>query len=131
MTPAEQLAASASAFLVVSAGASALSSTVITRARAGVMRAGGGPARRRPIRTGSAPANSGARTAMRSTMPRGLSVQAASQSMKRRRGSRTGGQSSRDTTCFRLSPPADRASQTTPSVCRVPSGTTTKSPAAR
>ena len=62
-----------------------------TRTRAADIRAGSAPARRTPILTGSGPASSGARKAMRSTMPRGASVQSASQSMKARSGSRSGG----------------------------------------
>ena len=45
-----------------------------TRARAAVMRCGGGPAIRTPTRTRSGPSCSPIRSAMRSTMPRGLSV---------------------------------------------------------
>ncbi len=65
---------------------------------------------------------------MRSTMPRGLSVQRATQSMKSRNGFCSGGQSRTADTDFRLSPPASRVAQTTPVAWRVPSGTPTKAP---
>ncbi len=49
-------------------------SSASTRARAAVIRCGAGPARRTPTRTRSGPRCSPMRNAMRSTMPRGLSV---------------------------------------------------------
>ena len=103
-----------------------------TRARAGVMRLGSGPARRKPMRGLSSTAAKGARAHMRRTMPRGLKVQRATQSTKLRRFSLSGGMSNRAAIALRLLPPAPAAiSQTAPTVCRVPSGTSTKSPTAR
>ncbi len=71
---------------------------------------------------------SGARAAMRSTMPRGASVQRETQSMKSRKGLRRGGQGSGSATALRLSPPVSRIDQTTPIARRVPSGTATNCP---
>ena len=68
---------------------------------------------------------------MRSTLPRGESVQRATQSMKSRNVCPSGGQSRISTIDFRLSPPPARAAQTTPVAMRVPSGATTKSPGLR
>ena len=61
-------------------------------------------------------------------MPRGLSVQRATQSMKSRNGWRSGGQSRRPAIDFRLSPPPALNAQTTPVARRVPSGTLTQAP---
>ena len=69
-----------------------------------------------------------ARIAMRSTMPRGASVQRAIQSMKSRSGFPSGGQSRTAATDFRLSPPPSRTAQTTPVAWRWPSGTPTQAP---
>ena len=69
-----------------------------------------------------------ARIAMRSTMPRGLSVQRATQSMKSRKGCLSGGQSRITATDLRLSPLPSRKAHTTPVACRAPSGTPTNAP---
>jgi len=65
-------------------------------------------------------------------MPRGLKVQAATQSMNFRELWESGGISRRAAMDFSFDRPAarDRVSQTTPFVKRVPSGTSTKSPGA-
>jgi len=56
-----------------------------------VMRCGGGPARRTPTRAGSGPAFNGVPIAIRNTMPRGLKVQRATQSMNFRQLPESGG----------------------------------------
>ncbi len=67
---------------------------------------------------------------MRNTMPRGESVQRATQSTKRMSAGRNAGASRLAVTALRLAPAAvSRMAQTTPSVSRVPSGTSTRSPA--
>ena len=65
---------------------------------------------------------------MRSAMPRGASVQRATQSTKSRKGRLSGGQSRTAAMDLRLSPPASRSAQTTPVAWRVPSGTLTNWP---
>ncbi len=129
MTPLEQAAVSASAALEKARPPSAAART---RARALVMRCGGGPARRTPTRAGSGPAFNGVPIAIRNTMPRGLKVQRATQSMNFRQLPESGGIARREAMDFRFARPVapDRTSQTTPCVIFVPSGTSTKSPGA-
>ena len=99
-----------------------------TRERATVGRSGVLPVLRKPHFGGGAAVASGARTAMRSTPPRGARVQRATQSMKSRNGWRSAGQSRTSTIDLRLSPPPARVAQTTPVAIRVPSGTATNCP---
>ena len=68
---------------------------------------------------------------MRNAMPRGASVQRATQSMKSRIAGRSGGQSRLAVIDLRLPPSPSRTAQTTPVEARVPSGAETKSPGAR
>ena len=96
-----------------------------TRERATVGRSGVLPVLRKPHFGGGAAVASGARTAMRSTPPRGERVQRATQSMKSRNGCRSAGQSRISTTDFRLSPPPGRVAQTTPVAILVPKGAAT------
>ncbi len=92
------------------------------------MRAGALPVATTPNFGGGGSTISCARIAILSTMPRGPSVQRATQSMKSRKGWRSGGQSRRPATVLRLSPPPGRTAQTTPVARRVPSGTLTQAP---
>ena len=126
MTPVDEEASAASAAFAVGALRSA--TAAMTRARASVIRAGGLPVATRPNFAGSGVASSPARIAILSTMPRGLSVQRATQSMKSRNGARSGGQSRVAAIALRLSPPPGRTAQTTPVACRAPSGMRTNAP---
>ena len=65
---------------------------------------------------------------MRSTEPRGLSVQRATQSTKSRMGAESGGQRLRLDHRLQVAAVASRAAQTTPVATRVPKGAATKSP---
>ena len=128
MTPVEQRAASASAVLVIGEDFAIAS---MTFARAGVSRCGALPVATSPNLGAGASAASGARAAMRSTAPRGASVQRATQSMNSRNGALSGAQSRFAPIAFRFSPAPWRADHTTPVAMRVPSGAATKSPGTR
>jgi len=128
-TPLEQAAVSASAALEKARPPSAAART---RARALVMRCGGGPARRTPTR---ARFRSGvqwrANRHPQHHAAAGSRSQRATQSMNFRHCRRSGGLARRErwiSDCASVAP--DRTSQTTPCVIFVPSGTSTKSPGA-
>ena len=126
MTLVEQPARAASAAFGVGAPFSA--SAARTRARASVMRVGCLPVAMTPNFGAGGSATSPARIAIRSSIPRGASVQRAVQSMKSRNAGRSGGQSRTSAMGLRLSPPAERVAQTTPVAVRAPSGMRTKAP---
>ena len=126
MTPVDEPASAASAAFAVGAPRSA--TAAMTRARASVIRAGALPVATRPNFGPGGAATSPARIAILSTIPRGLSVQRATQSMKSRNGGRSGGKSRVAATDFKLSPPAGRTAQTTPVASRARSGIRTHAP---
>ena len=128
MTPADEPASAASVAFAVGALRSA--TAAMTRARASVIRAGASPVATRPNFGPGGGASSPARIAILSTMPRGASVQRATQSMKSRSGALSGGQSRVAAIGFKLSPPPGRAAQTTPVASRAPSGMRTHWPGA-
>ncbi len=99
MTPGEQPASFASADFRKTSPPPAAASA---RTRAGVIRRGVAPVRRTPSRAVSGAAWKGARIAMRSTMPRALMLQRATQSMNSRKDTPSGGKSSRDVTLLRF-----------------------------
>ena len=94
-------------------------------------RLGAAPVARRPMRAGSAPASSAARVAMRSTMPRGARVQAATQSRKVRSFCGKGRQIEPRADAFEIfARVAAQAPDDADRPCGRPSETSTKSPSA-
>ena len=102
-----------------------------TFSRAGVIFSGLPPVATKPKRGAAGALANGARRHMRSTMPRGLRVQRATQSTKSRRFFGRRGTSTSAATVFRRGRLSPLSPQTTPTVGRGPSATSTTSPTAR